>query len=68
MQNHCFEMTPSKIVAWECGFCTYINKGSEPGPCIMCRTERPICYAIVAGTLAAATARTTMLMLFCNPS
>ena len=51
--------SPSEIVAWECGSCTYTNEGSEPGPCIMCRTERPIRYAIVAGAPAAATARTT---------
>ncbi len=50
MQNNHFEMAPSKIVA---------NEGSEPGPCIMCRTERPFRYAIVAGAPAAATARTT---------
>jgi hypothetical protein len=52
-------MAPSDIIAWECGSCTYTNKGSEPGPCIMCRTERSIRYAIVAGAPAAATARTT---------
>jgi hypothetical protein len=52
-------MAPSKIAAWECGSCTYTNEGGEPGPCIMCRTERPIHYAIVAGAPVAATARTT---------
>ncbi len=52
-------MAPSEIVAWECGSCTYTNEGGEPGPCIMCRTERPIRCAIVAGAPAAATARTT---------
>ncbi len=52
-------MAPSNIIAWECGSCTYTNKGSELGPCIMCRTERPICYAVVAGAPAVATARTT---------
>ena len=52
-------MAPSEIVAWECGSCTYTNESGEPGPCIMCRTERPIRYAIVAGAPAAATARTT---------
>ena len=59
MQNICFEMASSKIVPWECGSCTYTNQGSEPDPCIMCRTGRPICYATVAGALAAVTARTT---------
>ncbi len=59
MQNNHFEMAPSEIVAWECGSCTYTNKGSELGPCIVCRTERPIRYAIVAGAPVAATARTT---------
>ena len=48
-------MAPSKIV---CDSCTYTNEGSEPGSCIMCNTERPICYAIVADTPAAGTART----------
>ena len=52
-------MAPSEIVAWECGSCTYTNEGNEPGPCIMCRTERLIRYAIVAGAPTAATARTT---------
>ena len=45
-------MMPSKIIAWECGSCTFTNKGSEPGPCLMCRTERPRRCAIVAGTTA----------------
>ena len=35
------------------------REGSERGPCIMCMTERPICYAIMAGALAAATTRMT---------
>ncbi len=61
MQNIRFEMAPSKIVAWECSSCTYTNKGSEPGPCIMYRTGRPICYAIVAGAPVAVTARTTLV-------
>ena len=52
-------MAPSEIVAWECGSCTYTNEGNELGPCIMCRTERPIRYAIVAGAPTAATASTT---------
>ena len=52
-------MAPSEIVAWECGSCTYTNKGGEPGPCIMCKMEHPICYAIMAGAPAAATTRTT---------
>ena len=59
MQNIIFEMASSKITAWECDSCTYTNKGSEPDPCIMCRTEHQIRYAIVAGSPAAATARTT---------
>ncbi len=43
---------PSEIIAWECGSCTFTNKGSEPGPCLMCRTERPRRCAIVAGATA----------------
>ena len=42
-------MMPSEIIAWECGSCTFTNEGSEPGPCLMCRTERPRRKAIVAG-------------------
>ena len=52
-------MAPSELVAWECGSCTYTNEGNELGPCIMCRTESPIRYAIVAGAPTAATASTT---------
>jgi hypothetical protein len=59
MQNNHFEMALSMMAAWECGSCTYTNKGSEPGPCVMCRTECLIHYAIVAGAPAAATARRT---------
>ena len=45
-------MMPSEIIAWECGSCTFTNEGSEPGPCLMCRTERPRRKAIVAGATA----------------
>ena len=42
-------MMLSEIIAWECGSCTFTNEGSEPGPCLMCCTERPRRCAIVAG-------------------
>ena len=45
-------MMPSEIIAWECGSCTFTNEGSEPGPCVMCRTKRPRRCAIVAGATA----------------
>jgi hypothetical protein len=45
-------MTPSEIIAWECGSCTFNNEGSEPGPCLMSRTGRPRRCAIVAGATA----------------
>ncbi len=45
-------MMPSEIIAWECGSCTFTNEGGEPGPCLMCCTERPRCKAIAAGATA----------------
>jgi hypothetical protein len=60
-------MTPSEIIAWECGSFAYTSEGSEPGPCIMCRTEHPIRYAIVADAPEAATAR-TMTVNCCEQS
>jgi hypothetical protein len=51
--------SPSKVVGWECGACTYANEDATRRDCLMCQTRRPVHYAIVAGAMAAATARTT---------
>ncbi len=57
--KHTCEMTssPSKVVRWECGVCAYTNK--DPPNCLACQARRPVRYAIVAGTTAAATAKMT---------
>ena len=47
-QKSFFVMLPSEMIAWECGSCTFTNKGSESGPCLMCLTECPRHYGIVA--------------------
>jgi hypothetical protein len=51
--------SPSEVVAWVCGACTYTNEDATCCNCIACQTRRPVCYAIVAGTMAAVMARTT---------
>jgi hypothetical protein len=51
--------SPSKVIGWECGACTYTNEDATHHDCLACLTRRPVCYAIVAGATAAATARTT---------
>jgi hypothetical protein len=38
--------------------CAYTNKYATRRDCIACQTRRPVCFAIVAGATAAATART----------
>ena len=52
-------MAHSEMIAWECGVCTYTNEDVQCRDCKMCTAVRPPCYAIVAGTAGAATARTT---------
>jgi hypothetical protein len=61
LPNHtCETMSPlSKVVAWECGACAYTNEGTTRRICFACQARRPVCYAIMAGAAAAATARTT---------
>jgi hypothetical protein len=51
-------LSPSKVVAWECGASAYTNKDATHCNCIACQTRHPVCYAIVAGTTLAVTART----------
>jgi hypothetical protein len=51
--------SPSKVVGWKCGACAYTNKDAALRDCLGCQARRPVCYAIVAGTTAAAMARTT---------
>jgi hypothetical protein len=50
--------SPSKVVRWECGACTYTNKDAACHDCLACQARCPVCYAIVAGAMAAAMART----------
>ena len=52
-------MAPSKMVAWECGACTFTNKDMQRLDCQMCKTAHPLHYAIVAGAAGAATVRMT---------
>ena len=54
-------MAPSKMVAWECSACTFTNEDVQRRGCQLCMTERPVRYAIVAGTASAAMARTTIV-------
>jgi hypothetical protein len=49
--------SPSKVIPWECGICTYTNKDAPRRNCMMCQTRHPVGYVIVAGATAAATAR-----------
>jgi len=51
--------SPSDMVAWECGACTFTNVDVQRRDCMMCMTERPLRYAIVPGAAGAASARTT---------
>ncbi len=50
--------SPYKVGGWECGTCTYTNKDAAHRDCLACQARCPVCYAIVAGAKAAATART----------
>ena len=52
-------MAPSEMVAWECSACTFTNEDVLRRDCQMCMTERPLCYAVVPGAGASATARMT---------
>jgi hypothetical protein len=52
-------LSPSKVVGWECGAYAYTNKDATRYGCLACQARCPVCYAIVAGAIAAATARTT---------
>jgi hypothetical protein len=50
--------SPSEVVGWECGACAYINKDATSCNCLACQARCPVRYAVVAGTTAAAMART----------
>jgi hypothetical protein len=54
--------SPLRQVAWECGDCATINRGSELLPCLYCRAENPCRYEILSGSATAATARMTYVM------
>ena len=41
--------SPSDMIAWECGACTYTNDDCMRRECLMCRTEHPKRYFVVPG-------------------
>ena len=51
--------SPSEMIGWECGACTYTNDDCTRRDCLMCMTERPKRYFVMPGAGASATARTT---------
>ena len=51
--------SPSEMIGWECGACTYTNDDCMRRDCQMCTTERPKRYFVVPGAGVSATARTT---------
>ena len=51
--------SPSEMIGWECGACTYTNDDCTRRDCQMCTTERPKRYFVVPGAGVSATARTT---------
>ena len=51
--------SPSKMIGWECGACSYTNDDCMRRNCPMCMTERPKSYFIMPGASVLATARTT---------
>ena len=51
-------MSPSEMIGWECGTCTFTSDDWLRRDCLMCRTERPERYAIVTGASESASART----------
>jgi hypothetical protein len=59
--KHTCEMmsSPYEVIGWECGACAYTNKNAVRHNCLACLARRLVCYAIVAGAMAATTARTT---------
>jgi hypothetical protein len=52
-------MSPSEMIGWECGACTFTNDDCLHHDCLMCMTERPKQYAIVTGASESASACTT---------
>jgi hypothetical protein len=52
-------MSPSEMIGWECGACTFTNDDCLRRDCLMCMTERPERYAIITGASESASARTT---------
>jgi hypothetical protein len=51
--------SPSEVVAWECGACTYTNEDAIRRDCLACQIRHLVHYAIMAGATPATTARTT---------
>jgi hypothetical protein len=57
--------SPSEVVGWERVACTFTSDDAMCCNCLACQARRLVHYAIVAGTTAAAMARTTKVDL-CN--
>ncbi len=57
--------SPSEVIGWECGACTFTNKYGTCRDCLACQARHPARYVIVAGTTAAAKVRTTRVD-YCN--
>ena len=53
--------SPSEMIGWECGACTYTNDDCTRRDCPMCMTERPKRYFVVPGAGVLVTARTTLV-------
>jgi hypothetical protein len=51
--------SPSEMIGWECGACTYTNDDCTRRDCHMCTMERPKRYFVVPDAGVSATARTT---------
>ena len=53
--------SPSEMIGWVCGACTYTNDDCTRRDCPMCMTERPKRYFVVPGAGVSVTARTTLV-------
>ena len=51
--------SPSKMIGWECGACTYTIDDCTRRDCQLCMTERPKRYFVMPGAGVSATARMT---------
>jgi hypothetical protein len=51
--------SPSEVVGWECGTCTYTNEDGTCPDCLACQARHLVRYIIMAGATAAAMTRMT---------